>query len=267
MAKRDNNVEVYLKNAEDIKLMEISCRIVADTLSHLKSYVKPGVETIELDKIAEDFILSKGGRPAFKGYRVGRETFPYTLCISVDEVVVHGMPGSRKLKEGEIVSIDVGAEKNGFYGDSAVTYPVGKISEAKERLLKVTEESLFKGIAQAVENNKIYDVSRAIQEHCEKAGYSLTRELVGHGIGKRLHEEPPVPNFVPALLHRNRFPNVKLQTGLAIAIEPMVHMGKKEVATLKDGWTVVTQDGTPAAHFEHTIVVNKNEPIILTLRD
>lgn len=264
-----NDFRVNVKTQEEIKKIENSCRIVADTLSMLKNYVKAGATTLELDTIAEDYIRSKNARPAFKGYRPDKNIspFPGTLCISINEVVVHGIPSDRKLIEGEVVSLDCGAELDGYFGDSAVTYPVGKISEEVERLLKVTEESLYLGIAAACENNKVYDISKAIQEHCEKNGYSLTRELVGHGIGKKLHEEPPIPNFVPPLLHRNKYPNVRLQNGMAMAIEPMVHQGRKEVFTAKDGWTIVTSDRKPAAHFEHTIIVDNNKPIILTLRD
>lgn len=257
-----------IKSLEDIKKMEVSCRILADALSLLEKYVKPGVETLELDKIAEDYILSKDAKPAFKGYGDPNNPFPGTLCISIDEEVVHGLPSNRKLKEGEIVSLDCGVYKNGFYGDSAVTYPVGNISAEKAKLLKVTEESLYLGIGNALSGKKIYDVARAIQTHCEKNGFSLTRELVGHGIGEGLHEDPPVPNFVPALLHRNAYPNVKLLKGVAIAIEPMVHLGRKEVIfDEEDGWTVVTADKSPAAHFEHTVIVQDNKPLILTLRN
>ncbi len=260
---------ITIKTPEEIKKIEFSCRIVADTLSMLKNYVKVGVTTLELDTIAEDFIRSKNARPAFKGYKPDACTtpFPGTLCISIDEVVVHGMPSDRKLEEGQIVSLDCGAEFDGYFGDSAVTYPVGKINEEVERLLKVTEESLFLGIAEAVEGNRVYDISKAVQEHCEKNGYSLTRELVGHGIGKKLHEPPPVPNFVPPLLQRDRYPNAKLISGMAMAIEPMVHLGAKEIFIAKDGWTIITRDKKPAAHFEHTIIVDNNKPIILTLRD
>lgn len=267
MKNKRSHSNPIIKSAEEIKLMEESGRIVADTLSLLKKYIVPGIETIELDKIAEDYILSKNGRPAFKGYGDRRNKFPATLCISIDEEIVHGIPGNRKLQEGEIVSLDCGVEKNGYFGDSAVTYGVGTISEEKQKLLRVTEESLFKGIVAAVNNSKLYSVARAIQEHCESNGFSLTRELVGHGIGKNLHEDPAVPNFVPPLLHRDTFPNVKLANNMALAIEPMVHLGKKDVYTLKDGWTVATADHSPAAHFEHTIIINDDKPIILTLRD
>jgi len=255
-----------IRTAEEIIKIEKACRIVADTLSLVAKEVRPGITTKELDEIAEDYIRSKNATPAFKGYQVGDQYFPATLCISIDEEVVHGIPGDRKLEDGQIVSIDCGAELDGYFGDSALTVAVGEISPEKQRLMKVTEESLFKGLEQAVNGNKVYDISRAVQEHCESNGYSLTRELTGHGIGDHLHEPPSIPNFVPPLLHRNTFPNVKLITGMAIAIEPMVHMGRKEVRELKDGWTIVTKDGSPAAHFEHTVVVQDNKPLILTLR-
>jgi methionyl aminopeptidase len=257
----------YVKTQSEIDLIEVSCRIVAETLMLCKKYMVPGTELIEIDKMAEDYIRSKGGRPAFKGYEVDGLIFPHTLCMSVDEEVVHGMPGSRKLEEGMIISIDCGCEKEGYFGDSAVTYAVGEITDEKKNLMKVTEESLMLGIAQAVSNNKVFDISRAVQEHVEKHGYSVTRELVGHGIGKRLHEEPPVPNFVPPLLYRSRYPNVKLLKGHALAIEPMVHAGEKAVRTAADGWTVYTADRSPAAHFEHTVIVDDEKPIIMTLRD
>lgn len=257
-----------IKTSEDIKKMEVPCRIVAEVLSLLEKYVKVGVETIELDKIAEDYILSNNAKPAFKGYGDPNNPFPGTLCISVDEEVVHGIPSNRKLKEGQIVSLDCGVYKNGFYGDSAVTYPVGIISDEKKKLLRVTEEALYLGIGNAITGKKVYDIAKAIQSHCESNGFSLTRELVGHGIGESLHEDPPVPNFVPALLHRTGYPNTKLISGIGIAIEPMVHLGKKEVVfDDEDGWTVTTKDKSPAAHFEHTVIVQDNKPLILTLRN
>jgi len=255
-----------VRNAEEIRKIEKACRIVAETLSLVEKNVKPGVRTIELDRIAEDYIRTKNGIPAFKGYKVDDKYFPNTLCISVDEEIVHGMPGNRKLEEGEIVSIDCGCKLNGYFGDSALTIAVGEISEEKKKLMKVTEESLMLGLEQAVDRKKLFDISKAIQEHCEKNGFSLTRELTGHGIGKKLHEEPSIPNFVPPLLHRNMFPNIKLQSGMALAIEPMVHMGAQHVVTLSDGWTVITKDRSPAAHYEHTVIVMENKPLILTLR-
>jgi len=267
MKKRPRFDTVNIKTENEIDLIEKSCRIVADTLSLIEKYVKPGIETRELDKIAEDYILSMDGEPAFLGYEVDRKKFPATLCISIDEEVVHGIPGSRKLIEGEIVSVDCGCRKNGYYGDSAVTYPVGMVTEEKIKLMKVTNESLFLGINQAVTRNKIYDISRAIQEYVESHGFSLTKELCGHGVGKMLHEEPSIPNFVPPLLHRQKFPNVKLEKGMSLAIEPMVHAGTYHVRTAPDGWTVYTADKKPAAHFEHTVIVDDGKPIILTLRD
>ena len=262
----NNHRSPAIRSTEEIGKIEKACRIVADTLTLLENYIKPGVTTLELDKIAEDFIKSKGAVPAFKGYKVDDKYFPNTLCISVDEEVVHGIPGKRVLIEGEIVSLDCGAQLDGYFGDSAYTYPVGSVSEEKIRLMKITQESLMLGIEQAVDRNKVYDISRAIQTYCEKNGYTLTRELVGHGVGKKLHEEPSIPNFVPALLHRNKFPNVKLYSGMALAIEPMVQAGGVKVNTLKDGWTVVTADRKPAAHFEHTVIVEDRKPLILTLR-
>ncbi len=264
-ANRLNNRLV--KSVDEIKKIENSCRIVADTLSMVKKYMVDGASLKEIDAIAEDHIRSKGAVPAFKGYEIDGLFFPNSLCTSINEEVVHGIPGDRILKEGDIVSIDCGAELDGYYGDSAVTYGVGKISDEIADLLKATEESLMLGISQALDKNKVYDISRAIQEYVEGKGYSLTRELVGHGIGKNLHEEPAIPNFVPPLLHRSRFPNMKLASGMTMAIEPMVHLGEKEVYTANDGWTIITADGSPAAHFEHTVVVDSEKPIILTLRD
>lgn len=258
---------IIIKNVDEIKKIEKACRIVADTLVLLEKYVVPNVTTLELDNIAEDYIKSQNGIPAFKGYQVDDKYFPGSLCISVDDEVVHGIPSQRKLKEGEIISLDCGVLLNGYYGDSAVTYPVGNVCDEKLRLMRVTEESLYLGIDQARENKKIYDIARAIQNHCEKSGFSLTRELVGHGIGKNLHEDPAVPNFVPPLLYKNRFPNEKLLSGMAIAIEPMVHLGRKEVRTANDGWTVLTYDKSSAAHFEHTIIITQDKPLILTSRN
>ncbi len=261
---------IPLKTAEDIKFMEKACRIAADTLSLLEKNVKPGITTLELDKIAEDYIKTKGGTPAFKGYKSSESKvfpeYPGVLCISVEDEVVHGIPSERKLKDGEILTLDCGVLLDGYYSDTALSCGVGEISDARKKLLRVSEESMYLGIEQAVKTNKIFDISRAIQDHCESHGYSLTRELVGHGIGKKLHEEPAVPNFVPALLHRNRYNNAKLAAGMTICIEPMVHMGKKEVYTKTDGWTICTSDHTPAAHFEHTVLITDGKPVILTAR-
>ena len=257
----------YIKTENEISKIEKSCRIVAETLTLIEKYMAPGTETLEIDRIAEDYILSKGAKPAFKGYVVDGKKFPYTLCISINDEVVHGMPGRRKLEEGQIVSVDCGAELDGYFGDSAVTYAVGNVSEEKLKLMSSTKEALMLGIEKAVSKNKVYDISRAVQEFVEMRGYSVTRELVGHGIGKNLHEEPPVPNFVPPLLHRSKYPNIKLEKGMALAIEPMVHAGTKFVRTESDGWTVRTVDGKPAAHFEHTVIVEDKYPLILTVRD
>ncbi|HLP27391.1 MAG TPA: type I methionyl aminopeptidase [Candidatus Didemnitutus sp.] len=261
------DLSITLLTGEEIKKMEAASRIVADVLIHMKGFVKPGVTTLELDAIVEDFIRTRGGEPAFKGYEVDGKLFPSSACISVDEEVVHGMPGQRMLKEGQIVTVDVGVQLDGFFGDSAYTYGVGEISTDKQRLLDATKESLRLGIEQAVDGNRVYDIARAVQTHVEKQGFSVVRELVGHGIGRHLHEEPPVPNFVPGLLHRSRFPNAKLKTGMAMAIEPMVNMGLFHVHTASDGWTVYTADGKPSAHFEHTIVIDGATPRILTLME
>ncbi len=265
MAVADLNIAILEET--DISKMEGACRIVADVLSHVRGVIRPGVTTQEIDAVVEDFIRTRGGEPAFKGYEVDGKIFPSSACISIDEEVVHGMPGPRTLKEGQIVTVDVGVQKDGFFGDSAYTYAVGEISTDKQRLLDATMESLCLGIEQAVEGNRVYDISRAIQTHIEKQGFTVVRELVGHGIGRQLHEEPPVPNFVPGLLHRTRFPNVKLESGMALAIEPMVNMGLFHVHTASDGWTVYTADGKPSAHFEHTVVIDGSTPRILTLMD
>jgi methionyl aminopeptidase len=262
MAVADLNISTL--TVEEIVKMEKACRIVADVLNHMKGFVKPGVTTGELDAIVEDFILTRGGEPAFKGYDVDGKVFPSSACISIDEEVVHGMPGQRALKEGQIVTVDVGVRYDGYYGDSAYTYAVGEISTEKQRLLDVTKESLRRGIEQAVDGNRVYDIAKAVQTYVENQGFSVVRELVGHGIGRHLHEEPPVPNFVPGLLHRSRFPNAKLKNGMALAIEPMVNMGLFHVHTASDGWTVYAADGKPSAHFEHTIVIDGTTPKILT---
>lgn len=248
-----------IKTEKEIDLMREASRIVAEVLKLLEKSVVLGTRTEEFDQIAEDYIRSCGGEPAFKGYGSDqRNLFPASICVSIDDQVVHGVPDGRKLVEGEIVSIDVGVKKNRYYGDGAKTFAVGKISEKKARLLRVTEESLYKGIEQAVEGNFLYDISHAVQEHVEAAGFSVVRDLVGHGIGKNLHEEPPVPNFgKPGT-------GVKLQEGMTLAIEPMVNSGTYRVKVAKDGWTVRTYDGEPSAHFEHTIVVRKGKPEILT---
>lgn len=250
-----------IKSRSEIELIKESCSIVAQVLKHIMGYIRPGITTEELDKVIEDFIIGKGGIPAFKGYGGSKKVKPYpaSACISVNEEVVHGIPGKRKLEEGDIVSIDVGVKKNGYFGDSARTFKVGNVSQKKETLIKVTEEALFLGIGQAVDGNELNDIASAIQTHCESQGFGVVRALVGHGIGKNLHEEPAVPNyFVP----NNRF---RLKQGMVLAIEPMINYGTYEVKTLKDGWTIVTADGEPSAHFEHTILITDKKPEILTL--
>lgn len=245
-----------------IHYIESACKIVAETIELVGKYIATGVTTAELDAIAEDYIRSKEAEPAFKGYR----GFPNTLCISVEDEVVHGIPSTqRKLQEGEIVSIDCGVKKNGYYGDAAYTFPVGVISAEKQRLLDVTEKSLELGIQQATARNKVYDISRAVQQYVESNGYSVVRELTGHGVGRRLHEDPSIPNFVPPLLYRSHYPNMKLQRGQTLAIEPMVNSGSYQVFTGDDGWTIYTADNQPSAHFEHTVMVDENKPVILTL--
>lgn len=251
---------VTIKSDEEIQHMRDACNIVSDVLRLVGSYVAPGVMTLELDRMAEDFIRSCGGRPAFKGYIPSNSSvpFPATLCISVDDEVVHGIPSMDRLREGQIVSVDVGVEKNGYYGDGASSFAVGEISNQLKQLLRVTKESLYRGIDRAHEKNAVHDISAAIQSHVERNGFSVVRDLVGHGIGRNLHEDPAVPNFGAAGT------GMKLKKGMALAIEPMVNAGKPAVKVGRDGWTVVTRDGKPSAHFEHTIVITENGPEILT---
>lgn len=251
--------KVPIKSPREIELIRESSQIVAEVLALVGTRIKPGVDAKELDEIAERFIRSRGGTPAFKGYGNDKKNlFPSSLCISVDEEVVHGIPNGRKLEEGQIVSIDVGVRKNGYYGDSARTFAVGRISEEKQRLMRVTEESLYKGIEKAVAGNHIHDVSFAVQKYVEANGYSVVRDLVGHGVGKSLHEEPAIPNY------GDPGTGVKLKEGMVLAIEPMVNAGTYKVEHDPDGWTVRTADRKPSAHFEHTVVVRKGEAEILT---
>jgi methionyl aminopeptidase len=252
--------KVVLKSPAEIELMRESCRIVAEVLKMIRVMIRPGVTTSELDEFAEEFIRSQKAEPAFKGYGSDKKNlFPASLCISVDDEVVHGIPSSKKLFEGEIVSIDVGVKKNSFYGDGAWTFAVGKISGEKERLLKSTEESLLKGIEKAVAGNRVHDISAAVQNHVEADGFSVVRDLVGHGVGKKLHEEPAIPNF------GEKGTGIVLQSGMTLAIEPMVNAGSYRVKVDSDGWTVRTYDGKPSAHFEHTVLVNEGNSEILTL--
>jgi len=246
---------VRVRSSREIELIAESCQIVADTLDMLTNHIYPGVELLELDSLAEDFIRSKGARPAFKGYM----GFPATLCISVDDEVVHGIPSSRILKEGEIVGFDCGAEKNGYYGDSARTYAVGSISDEKRKLMDITKESLTCGINEAKVGNYVSDIGHAIQTYVEAVGFSVVRELVGHGIGTALHEEPQIPNY------GSPKQGVQLQKGMCLAIEPMINIGTKDIYTEENGWTVKTKDGQSSAHFEHTIAIMEDGPEILTM--
>lgn len=252
---------IYIKTKKEIDLIRESSRIVAETLQLLKSHVKPGISTLELDKIAEDYILSNDAIAAFKGYsQAGSFDFPGSICASIDDEIVHGIPAAdRILKEGEIISLDVGVLKNGYFGDAALSVAVGDISEEKKRLMEVTEKSLYIGIEQAILNNRVHDISAAIQEYVEANGFSVVRDLCGHGVGKFLHEEPSVPNF------GKKGTGAKLKKGMTIAIEPMVNMGGYQVKTNSDGWTVLAIDGLPSAHFEHTVLISNGTPEILTV--
>lgn len=245
---------IFLKTDEEIELMRESNRLVGMTLGELAKHIRPGVKTIELDKIAEEFIRSHGAIPSFLGYN----DFPFSLCISVNENVVHGFPSEYELKDGDIISVDCGTEKNGFCGDSAYTFGVGELTEEVKALLRTTKESLYKGIEKAVEGNRVGDVGNAVQEYCEKRGYSVVRELVGHGIGRKMHEAPEVPNY------GRRGTGALLKRGMCIAIEPMINMGSKNVVFESDGWTVRTKDRKPAAHFEHTVAIREGKADILS---
>jgi len=245
---------IILKSRREIEKMKKSNALVAAILEELRKKIKPGVKTIELDRLSEEMALKKGARPAFKGYR----GYPYSLCTSVNSEVVHGMPSERELKEGDIISLDFGILHGGYYGDAAVTVPVGQITPAAKRLLAVTEEALYRGIAEARAGNRIGDISAAIQGHAEAAGFSVVRDLVGHGIGRSLHEDPQVPNYGTS----GR--GIELKTGMVFATEPMVNEGTYRVDVLRDGWTVVTADGKLSAHFEHSVAITENGPVILS---
>ncbi len=245
---------IYYKTESEIRKIRESSLIVSNALAEVAKVIKAGITSADIDKVAENYIVSQGAKPAFKGYK----GFPATLCVSVNAEIVHGIPGKYVFKEGDVVSVDCGAVKDGFYGDSAYTFKIGKVSPEAEELLKVTKESLYKGIEAAIEGNRIGDIGAAVQQHAEKHKYGVVRELVGHGIGRSLHEGPDVPNY------GRKGNGVKLQRGLVIAIEPMVNMGVKEVKQEDDGWTITTQDGKPSAHFEHTIAIAKGKAEILT---
>ncbi|EGL81993.1 methionine aminopeptidase, type I [Caldalkalibacillus thermarum TA2.A1] len=245
---------IVTKSKQELELMKEAGRIVALVHQALQEVIEPGITTKELDALAEKVIRSHGATPSFKGYG----GFPGSICTSVNEELVHGIPSERKLKEGDIISIDVGANFKGYHGDSAWTYPVGKISEEDQRLLTITEESLYRGLAEAKPGARLSNISHAIQTYVEAAGFSIVREYVGHGIGTKLHEDPQIPNFGPP----NRGP--RLKPGMVLAIEPMVNAGTRHVRTLDDNWTVVTQDKRNCAHFEHTIAITETGYEILT---
>jgi len=246
---------VILKLPDEIEKARASNRIVAEVLSKLREKVRPGVRTRDLDRFAEEISQKRGAKPAFKGYH----GYPYSLCISVNEVVVHGMPSEESvLEEGDIVGLDFGVYYQGFFGDATITLPIGKVTEKALRLIQVTEQSLYAGIEQAKDGNRLGDISAAVQCVVEDAGYSVVRDFVGHGIGKNLHEDPQIPNF------GKKGRGIELKRGMILAIEPMVNAGKYKVKVLPDGWTVITEDGSLSAHFEHSVAITDNGPDILS---
>ncbi len=249
---------ISLKSPREIEIMRRANIIVAEVLQELKQRVAPGVTTLDLDAIAEEMTLKKKAIPAFKGYDVAGRVYPRCLCASVNDEIVHGIPSNRALREGDIIGLDYGVIYEGFYGDSAITVGIGKVSDDAQRLMDVTEESLYKGIEQLRDGKRLGDLGAAVQKVAEGAGYSVVRAFVGHGIGKKLHEEPPVPNYGES----DR--GLRLKEGMVLAIEPMVNAGGYEVEIKEDGWTAVTKDGSLAAHFEHSVAIAKNGPYILS---
>lgn len=248
---------IRIKTKDEQKHIAESCRMVGEVLALMGTSIEVGITTAELDRIAEDAILKQNGVPAFKGYH----GYPATICASINNEVVHGIPGNRRLNAGEIISIDVGVKKKGYFGDAARTFTVGAVDEALLKLLKVTEESLLKGIAAVRPGNRIKDISVAVQQHAEKNGFSVVRDLVGHGVGCELHEDPQIPNFAFS------GPNPRIEEGMTFAIEPMINIGSYKVKTLKDGWTCVTADNLCSAHFEDTVIVTKDGSLNLTRTD
>ena len=258
MTDHSNGKVIVVKSHDEIMIMLEANQIVAETLTLVQKMVAPGVTTLELDKVAEDYCKSKNAAPAFKGYR----GFPGSLCTSINEEVVHGIPSrKRKLKKGDIISLDFGVKYKGYFGDSAITVPVGKIGMDEENLLHATEESLESAIKQAVVGNRVADISIAVQEYVEKRGFSVVRQFVGHGIGTSLHEGPEIPNFLQGVQ------SPRLVPGMVMAIEPMVNLGTSKVKVLRDGWTVVTADGKSSAHFEHSVAVTEDGPVVLSRRN
>jgi len=246
---------ISYKSSIEIELIRQSCSLVGDTIAELAKIIKPGISTLQLNNTAEQFILDNSATPSFKNFK----GYPYTSCISVNDAVVHGFPTNDVLKEGDIISVDIGALKNGYHGDSAYTFGLNGICNEVKQLMKITKESLYKGIEKAVVGNRVGDIAFAIQEYTERMhGYGVVRELVGHGIGRELHEEPQIPNY------GKRGSGTKLKEGLVIAIEPMINMGKKDVINDKDGWTIRTKDRKPSAHYEHTVCIRKGNADILS---
>ena len=246
---------IHIRTASEIEKISKACQIVKEALELIEDLISPGVTPMELDREAEKFIISKGARPGFKGLY----GYPATLCVSIDDEVVHGIPNERVLKEGEIISVDVGSIVDGYYGDHAKSFAVGQVEEERKKLMDVTRECLMLAIKQAAPGNRIGDISHSVQKKAESNGYGVVRELVGHGIGTKLHEDPQIPNFgKPGT-------GAKIKVGMCFAIEPMINMGKPEVYTKKDGWTVCTKDGLPSAHFEHTITITETGAKILTI--
>ena len=249
---------ISLKSAREIEVMRRANVIVAEILQELKKKVAPGVTTLELDALAEELTYKKKAQPAFKGYTMAGRVYPRTLCVSINEEIVHGIPSNRPLRAGDVVGLDFGVVYDGFYGDAAVTVGVGEVGEEARRLMQVTEEALYKGIEQLREGKRLGDLSSAVQTTVESAGFSVVRAFVGHGIGKKLHEEPPIPNYGEP----DR--GVRLREGMVLAIEPMVNAGGCEVEIKEDGWTAVTKDRSLAAHFEHSVAITKNGPYVLS---
>lgn len=249
---------IALKSAREIEIMKRANIIVAEVLRELKEKVAAGVTTLELDAIAEELTLKKNAIPAFKGYNVAGRIYPRCLCASINEEIVHGIPTNRALREGDIIGLDYGVIYEGFYGDSAVTVGVGRVSDEARRLMEITEIALYKGIEQLHDGKRLGDLGHAVQQVAESAGYSVVRAFVGHGIGRKLHEEPPVPNYGEP----DR--GIRLREGMVLAIEPMVNVGGCEVEIKEDGWTAVTRDGSLAAHFEHSVAITKDGPVILS---
>ena len=251
---------IHYKTREEIELMRISSQLVSKTLTTIAAHIKPGISTIQLNNMAEEFIRANGAVPSFKGY--GDPPFPFACCISVNDAVVHGFPTDTPLREGDVISVDVGVFKNGFHGDSAYTFALVPVAEEVKKLMADTKASLYQGIGKAVHGNRVGDISYAVQEYTEKhRGYGVVRELVGHGLGRKLHEDPQIPNY------GKRGTGAKLREGMVIAIEPMINLGKRNVYHDKDGWTIRTEDGQPSAHYEHTVCVQKNRADILSSFD